>query len=339
MQKPDFLPIGWLQPHFEAAENILRFDRFMELCLYDDENGYYSRHIRSIGPEGDFSTAPAFSPLLAKAVAHSIRLTGLQDVIEIGPGAGHLAMTLRRELKPSFLRFRKRVRYHLVERSPRLQSLLRKKLGCSALVHSSMKDALRASSGAAFIFSNELVDAFPVRVFQKGEKHWQELSLCSGEAGIAERWLPGNHLPDSTLFAQPWTSGQRCEVHASYRQWLQSWLPHWKTGCILTIDYGGTPSEIYHRKPAGTVRGYYHHERVTGTELYQLPGKQDLTADVNFDDLVHWGEELGLRLRALLSQREYCGPFLQDPSSAPERFLTDLHGAGQAFKALLQERN
>ncbi len=339
MQEPDSPSSGWLKPHFEAAGNTLRFDRFMELCLYDDHNGYYSRQARSIGPEGDFSTTPSLSPLLAKAVAHAIRQRGIQDVIEIGPGLGHLAMAVQRELKPSFPRLRDNYRYHLVERSPRFQSLLRKKFRRSVQVHGSMEDALRSSSGEAFIFSNELVDAFPVRVFQSSPERWQELALRLGEAGITEQWLPAGHLPDSTLFAGTWIPGQRIEVHASYRQWLKSWLPHLEAGCMLTIDYGGAPAEIYHRKPSGTVRAYFQHERVTGTNLYQLPGKQDLTSDVNFDDLASWGDELGLQEGTLITQREYCRPFLQDASFAVEHFLTDLHGAGQAFKVLLQERN
>jgi len=310
----------------------------MELCLYDHEHGYYSSHVRTIGAGGDFATTPTLGGILATAIAQTIRLTGLQDVIEIGPGTGHLATALRRELKPPFLQFRKQPRYHLVERAPRLRSVLQKQLGRSVRFHPTMKNALRATRGAAFIFSNELVDAFPVRVFRKADTHWQELVLETGGAGIKEQWLPAGPLPDSSLFKLPWRPGQRLEVHASYRQWMEDWLPHWKTGHLLTIDYGGAPEEIYHRKPAGTIRAYYHHKCVTGADLYRLPGRQDLTADVNFDDLVRWGTELGFHHHRLITQREYCSSFLGKSSSPAERFLTDLHGAGQAFKVLVQER-
>ena len=308
----------------------------MELCLYDNEHGYYSSHVRTIGAGSDFAPTPTPAGILAKALAQTIRLSGLQDVIEIG--AGHLATALRRELKPPFLRFRKQPRYHLVERAPRLQSVLRKQLGCSVRFHATMENALQATSGTAFIFSNELVDAFTVRVFRKGEGHWQELVLEASRTGIEEQWHPAGRLPDSSLLRQSWTSGQRLEVHASCRQWLEYWLPHWKAGHLLTIDYGGAADEIYHRKPAGTIRGYYHHERVTGTNLYRLPGRQNLTADVNFDDLARWGEELSLHDHRLVTQRKYCSPFLGKSSSLAERFLTNLHGAGQAFKVLVQER-
>ena len=94
----------WLRPHLKEAKNLLRFDRFMELCLYDEANGYYARNISSVGKGGDFSTTPSLSPLLADSLARSILDSGLRDVIEIGPGAGDLACRLLRKLRhPVFL--------------------------------------------------------------------------------------------------------------------------------------------------------------------------------------------------------------------------------------------
>ena len=94
MPEPESRPAVWLHPHFEAAGNRLRFERFMELCLYDPDHGYYSRHVRSVGADGDFATTPTLSPLLAEALARSIHDSGFRDVIEIGPGNGALAKTL-----------------------------------------------------------------------------------------------------------------------------------------------------------------------------------------------------------------------------------------------------
>ena len=114
----------WLRPHFMEAENLLRFDRFMELCLYDVEHGYYAKNINSVGTSGDFSTTPSLSPVLAIALSKAIIASGLHDVIEIGPGAGSLATQLLLQLKPPAFSFRKRIRYHLVERSAPLRALL-----------------------------------------------------------------------------------------------------------------------------------------------------------------------------------------------------------------------
>ncbi|MDE0595950.1 MAG: SAM-dependent methyltransferase [Roseibacillus sp.] len=310
----------------------------MDLALFDEEHGYYSQHVRTIGAGGDFATATTLSQILPQAVACSIRRHGHRQVIEVGPGAGHLAKALHRELRPPFSAPWKNVRYHIVERSPKLQARLRKMLDRAVRFHPSLGAALRATRGEAYILSNELVDAFPVRVFQQTHG-WHELFLTPGEEGLTESWIASDELPDSTLFRHQWPEGQRIEVHESYHQWLATWIPLWKTGTCLTIDYGGTAQDIYHRHPGGTLRGYYHHERTTGPELYSLPGRRDLTADVNFDDLLHWGQALGLKQQRVITQAEFLKPVLDSNCpAAAEQFLSDPQGAGSAFKVLIQDR-
>ena len=172
------------------AENLLRFDRFMELCLYDVEHGYYAKNINSVGTSGDFSTTPSLSPVLAIALSKAIMASGLRDVIEIGPGAGDFATQLLLQLKPSALSFRKRIRYHLVERSAPLRALLKQRLSRSVKFHPDMQSALKATGGTGFILSNELVDAFPVRVFQGAHGAIRELYLSLKEGSPVETWMP-----------------------------------------------------------------------------------------------------------------------------------------------------
>ena len=57
---------------------------------------------------------------------------------------------------------------------------------------------------------------------------------------------------------------------------------------MLTIDYGDTAENLYHRQPKGSLRAYFLHQRFAGNEIYANPGMQDITADVNFTDLEHW---------------------------------------------------
>ncbi len=76
-----------------------------------------------------------------------------------------------------------------------------------------------------------------------------------------------------------------------------------------------------------------------GPDLYVLPGRKDLTADVNFDDLVHWGEQLGLQTVAFRTQRAFLLPHLDaNKLSATDHFLLDPQGAGSAFKVLVQRK-
>lgn len=321
------------------AENLLRFDRFMELCLYDVEHGYYAKNINSVGTTGDFSTTPSLSPVLAIALSKAIIASGLHDVIEIGPGAGSLATQLLLQLKPPAFSFRKRIRYHLVERSAPLRALLKQRLSRSAKFHPDMQSALKVTGGTGFIISNELVDAFPVRVFQGAHGAIHELFLSLKEGSPVEEWVPSSEPPDSTQFNLSRDPKQRLEIHHSYRTWINHWLPSFKNGRMVTIDYGGRGTEIYHRKPEGTLRAYYHHQCLTGSDVYRLCGRQDLTADVNFEDLIYWGEQSGLSTTSFRTQHDYCHPHLdRTTDTRATQFLTDSVGAGSAFKVLEQER-
>src|SRR3712207_6339712 len=63
------------------------FARYMELALYSPGLGYYSAGSTKLGQEGDFVTAPEFSPLFARCLARQVGQLvgdGIPDVIELG---------------------------------------------------------------------------------------------------------------------------------------------------------------------------------------------------------------------------------------------------------------
>ena len=152
-----------------------------------------------------------------------------------------------------------------------------------------------------------------------------ELHLSLGPDGIREVLLPAT-LPESTAFSRDFRPGQRVEIHESYQHWLRGWAGHWTSGAMLTIDYGDPMPALYHRRTCGTLRGYAHHQRLTGHEIYQAPGRLDLTADVNFSDLEKWGEELGWKTTRHSTLHEFFFP-ATDP-----KFLE----AAKAFRVLDQ---
>ena len=311
----------------------ISFEQFMATALHDPHHGYYARRISAVGRRGDFTTAPMLSEAPARAIAawacKALRETGCRHLIEIGPGEGTLAAAVLRNL-PSHVRWRTRL--HLVETSAPLAARQRELLGSRSTWHSRMSDALTACGGRAAIFSNELVDAFPVRRFQKTTAGWQELAVhFDAERRAHESLLPPAPLPDSSAFLSGHPIGQWIEVHDSYHRYLAEWLPSWKSGRMLTIDYGATAANLYHRRPSGSVRGYLLQQRLEGPAIYENPGRQDLTADVNFTDLQNWSQPW-------LSEQQLTsfGEFLQGSTNDPR--LTDDHGAGGAFLVLDQKR-
>jgi SAM-dependent MidA family methyltransferase len=131
-------------------------------------------------------------------------------------------------------------------------------------------------------------------VFRKDADAWTELHLQVVDGKLTEAFLPPQRpLPDSRIFENAWADGQRIEVFASVRDWMKELSNAWREGAMLSIDYGGTTGEIYDRRPQGTLRAYRGQQRLTSAEVYELPGRQDITADVNFDDLQRWVRDFG----------------------------------------------
>jgi len=320
-----------------SETRCVTFEAFMRAALYDPKRGYYARNIRSVGGRrADFTTVPMhFGDTLARAVARwavqAMLQNGCRNLIEIGPGEGRLMRDVLRHL-PWTLRHRTRV--HLVETSSILEERQRATLGRRASWHRTPQDALRNSHGRAVIFSNELVDSFPVRIFQKSAQGWCELGVEMDGTGRVTReyLLDVAGLPDSSILEIPHADGQRIEIHDAYHTWLAGWLPQWKAGEMLTIDYGDAAANLYHRRPHGTVRGYLLHQRVVGSDIYQNIGIQDLTADVNFTDLARWASPW-----CVSDAPQTLAAFIRERAGdrAPRGLIED-HPAGAAFQVLLQ---
>ncbi|HTT18104.1 MAG TPA: SAM-dependent methyltransferase [Candidatus Sulfotelmatobacter sp.] len=145
------------------------FSRYMELCLYDPDFGYYSRNASQFGKAGDFYTSSdvhaVFGRLLARQFDEMWRVLGSPEPIairELGPGRGLFARDVLDWSEKKFPEFFQALRYELVEQShalrARLEETLRKHL-------ESGKAAL-ATSGAKVYSSGEPSGATEVAGFQ-----------------------------------------------------------------------------------------------------------------------------------------------------------------------------
>lgn len=319
---------------FTAVGDRLSLEKFVEAALFDPNRGYYGSRIKTVGAGGDFSTSATLSTLLGRAIAHwVISRPRLLPIIEVGAGDGSLARDISTAI-PLLQRWR--IPYHIVDTSDPLREKQRANAPRGTRWHLDLASALDACDGEALIFSNELVDAYPPRQFRRERDGWSELHLESTPDGIAEVWQPVSFddLPPSTSLAPSTPPGHRVEVHDSYRQHLYNIAPHWISGEMLTIDYGDTADHIYHRRPHGSMRAYLLHELREGGEIYQNPGQQDLTCDVNFTDLIQWGNDHGWQPHPLQTQSEFLTPFAK--GSTVDHYLLHPDGPGSAFKVLRQ---
>ena len=337
--------LRFLQGVQEECGGVIPFARFMQEALYHPTLGYYSSQIHDVGSAGDFSTSATLDPLLGEAIAKWIIARAQEKgwkripVIEVGAGSGLLARSVLRHLD---WKTRWHIDYMICETSPILRSRQQKNLRWRGVRWiDSVQKGLEKSRGRALIFSNELVDAFPCRVFQKSKEGWQELGIILHPDGsLSETTLPPMApLPPDSWFAHfaDLPDGQRLERHDSYREWLGVWSPLWKEGFLLTIDYGDAAQKLYSSRLSGSLRGYWKHERITGSQIYARFGKQDLTADVNFSDLIAWGQTLGWQEESFAKQREFLSQWISPKklSASCSRFLIP-GDAGDAFKVLEQ---
>ncbi len=327
-----------IAPYILAHGNWISMEEFMELALYDDAQGYYSANIPAIGYRGDFSTSATMSDLLARRlIAHwcqACKQCGFNlPIIEVGGGNGDLAMAIARNLN---LWQRLRMRYYMVDRSLALRNLQAMVGGTFVRVRSSIDKALKSTNGRAFIFCNELPDAFPVRQFVYQGGQWLELGLSVQQGGII-RQARTCQLPESSAFTHWAKEGQVIEVHESYHKWYASWQKLWKCGIFVTIDYGELNDTLYHRRPAGTLRGYKAHQLLAADELPPLAGHCDITADVNFTDLRTLAERCLGDVVEYMSQRDYLLPYVKEGNAA-DAHLVAVPGAGDHFNVLIQHR-
>jgi SAM-dependent MidA family methyltransferase len=290
------------------------FSSFMARALFDPQRGYYTRNIKTVGARGDFSTSATLSPELGKRIAAWLK--GARNVIEIGAGNGQLMEQVQRSLG---LLKRWRMRFHMVETSPVLREQQQKRLR-GVTWHETIESALAETGGDAWIYHNELLDAFPATLIEWRGGQWQEVWVPE-----ELRPLEIDPQPFSALQHTSFADGQRCEIHPSIREWLQSGFTGWKRGQMLTIDYGDDFPALYHRRPGGTLRGYLMHQRLYWPELLQSPGRMDLTADINFTDYRAWCRELGWKELSDQTLAEWAG-------------IGDPEGAGGAFKCLIHQR-
>ena len=327
-----------IAPHILAHGNWISMADFMEVALYDEDAGYYSHNIPGIGYRGDFATAATMSSLPARRIValwrESCKACGCRlPIIEIGGGNGDMAMAVRREFSLWEKMF---ARYIMVDRAAALRQLQRIVAGSAVSICDTVEKALKKVNGRAFIFSNELPDAFPARqfVFQNGE--WWELGLAVVDGHVI-RQADKQPLPASTAFTTWAKEGQVIEVHESYHKWYAAWQKHWQQGTLLTIDYGQTVDKLYYRRPGGSLRGYKAHTLLGADELAALAGKCDITADVNFTDLINLARGCEGDTLQYMSQRDFLLP-MADTTRPEEQHLVTEGGAGSYFNVLIQHR-
>lgn len=323
----------------------MTFREWMSAALYDEREGYYGRRdVERWGRAGDYRTAPERSALFAATFArHFAQLfeelgrPRLFHLLEAGGGAGRFADGVLRTLRRDAPHVYESVRYVSDETSADSRSRAAELLAPFAeRVEFRRLSEVTDRLDHALIFSNELLDAFPVhRVTVRGGR------LLESYVGLSDGgdFVFVEDEPSTPRLAEHFGrlgvtlgEGQVAEVNLEVADWLARAAAVVGSGFVITVDYGDEAAALYgapHRR-GGTLRSFRGHELIE--DVLRDPGRQDLTTTVNWTQVIAEGERAGLRTLSL----ERLDAFLLRAGLVEQLELESAHAASEAETAALR---
>lgn len=284
------------------AHGSMRFSRYMDLCLYDPEFGYYSRSAEQFGKTGDFYTSSdvhaVFGRLMSRQFEEMWRVLGKPpqiEILELGPGRGLFAQDVLDWSEKKFPEFFEVLQYSLLEQSPALRAKLATTLG------KHLERGKVVLVGAKTLQSNvstRQYDETPQHNREHGENHAAERRLNAAQAGTREEDPQGRktlprakslHVP-LIIFANEFLDALPVEIlssHGSLRLTeglTETWVPPSGKELQFIDQYSVQPqpgerlevsllAQRYAAEIAATVRrgflvaidyGYTHKEQLAG---------------------------------------------------------------------------
>ncbi|OUV99198.1 MAG: hypothetical protein CBD16_08615 [Betaproteobacteria bacterium TMED156] len=312
------------------------FDEFMFSALYDEKNGYYTKSItkKNFGPfgkHGDFITAPMLGPWIGMALAKNfmklrsnapLDLKSKLSIREIGGGSGHLAAEILVMLKKNnFLPNN----YEIIEINKSMQDIqkeviekkLKENFGKEAslilekvkwktkiLNKNNFADFENQKPVTGMIIANELIDAFPVKIFRfVPSKKNKSNSFYECGVSIDKHknffWVDKEAKGDLLNQIKKRYEQSKNNGFPWYKEKLGEWSPYVPEWCckivkkidwgeIVILDYGKERFELDHPMMVqSTLCGFSKHKQINSLkECIKNPGLQDLTSHVDFSSLV-----------------------------------------------------
>jgi len=284
------------------------FSTYMAWVLHDPEHGAYGSGRLQIGPKGDFATSPSLGPdfaaLLAPQLADWLQQLsqasepdGRLSLVETGPGEGHLALQLARELAAGWPELAQRCDLVLVEPNPGMAERQRRLLAQAPLpARWSSFQALAEAPLRGVALAHEVLDALAVERITSDGRRWRQqlVRLHHTEMGAALRLEAGEPLAAGALalleplqLSEPgpqrpngWTS----ELHTGLAPWLQAAAAALQQGWLLVIDYALEAWRYYAPSRGDGTLMAYRRQRAYGDPLLE-PGHCDLTAHLCLEQL------------------------------------------------------
>jgi len=289
-----------------ADHGPIPFSRYMELCLYDSEFGYYARNASQFGKAGDFYTSSdvhaVFGRLLARQFEEMWRMLGSPRKIilrELGPGRGLFAQDVLDWSEKKFPDFFRALHYELIDQCPKLRERIEQTLS-QHFKSGTASFAASSDNIPTIVFANEFFDALPVEVLSREGS----LRIDSRDGHFLETWASSSpeeleYLDRHSVHPE---EGERIEVPLQSQEEMIA-ATSFDRGFLIAIDYGYTREEQLAGRHRGTLKAIRQHS--VSANPYEAPGEQDITADVNFTALGAAAGQKGFHAHKLITQSQF----------------------------------
>jgi len=275
--------------------------QFIQLCQFEN-NGYYIKN-NPIGSKNDFITAPEISQMFGEILAVFLinywkeKVKTDFNLVELGPGKGTLLKDLLRTAtkNQNFLNASNLI---LIEKNNYLINLQKNTINFER-VNWSQEFNIQKKNRPSIIYSNEFFDCFPVRQFYKKEQWYERFIKYNTSEKIFNfiyEKVDNNKLLE---VLKKFDHVKVAEISESRMKYFDSICKIIKKnkGVFVTIDYG-------YKNPPNylTLQTIYNHKK---THLFENIGNQDITAHVNFDELINVANKNNLKIDIFCTQRDF----------------------------------
>jgi SAM-dependent MidA family methyltransferase len=273
------------------------FAWFMQHALYHPEHGYYSSGRCAIGRKGDYFTNVSVGPLFGQLLAAQFseiweRLGKMNDFVIVEQGAhdGQFARDVLEFLQKRVPEFFGALRYRILEPFPILEQQQRR-----------MLEAFGDKVGwrklpepfTGIHFSNELLDAMPVRLIHDGTE--KLVALDGDKFAFVEQPVAKAMFNQAALESVD-------QIAANLQR-----------GYVIAIDYGFLDEELER-----TVEVRARHRNLDSP--FQQIGDADITMPVHWKSIVERAQANGLRVAGFTDQHHFLTGIISEfgRSGSPE---------------------
>jgi SAM-dependent MidA family methyltransferase len=219
--------------------------------------------------------------------------------VEFGAGNGQFAAGLLSALSEGFEDLYRKTTYAIVDRS--MDAVRR--CAQSIELHRERVQFLTqdqfAGTSPSIVFSNELLDAFPVHRLKRIGSELKELYIDL----VDDKFTWVTDSPSSADLVEyceahvcQVAEGQTIDINLRIGEWLKSIAESLNKGFVVTVDYGDEQSRLYDSSLRfdGTLRAFRQHSHVDN--FLETPGDCDLTTTVDWTFAISEGKRRGLEV-------------------------------------------